>query len=176
MVPRGGLPQSNVIKDLEFGGTPKHPTGLLGFLSTVSHQDAACERRSDERLASTLSVIVTPIPSGTGRYQARLDGDDRVLCVSRTPFFDAARKLVADGHDADITLSLRHAGSDTDSLRARLGTAASLTVEETGYGPQLRRWKPISTLAVTSRIAPNEQAGAILAPPRSEARYRKALI
>jgi hypothetical protein len=94
VVPRGGLPQSNVIKDLEFGGTPKHPTGLLGFLSTVSHQDAACERRSDERLTSTLAVIVTPIPSGTGRYQARLDGDDRVLCVSRTPFFDAARKLV----------------------------------------------------------------------------------
>lgn len=176
-MPRGGLPQSNVIKDLEFGGTRKHPTGLLGFLSTVSHQDAACERRSNERLTSTLAVIVTPTPSGTGRYQARLDGDDdRVLCVSRTPFLDAARKLVADGHDPDITLSLRHAGSDTDSLRARLGTAASLTVEETGYGPQLRRWKPISTLAVTSGIAPNEQAGTILARPRSEARYRKARI
>ena len=121
-------------------------------------------------------IIVTSAPHHPWCYEARLDGHDRVLCVSRKPFFDAARKLIAQGYDPDSTLSLRHAGSDTDSLRGRLGTAASLTVEETGYGPQLRRWKPISTLAVTSGIAPNEQAGTILAPPRLEARYRKARI
>jgi len=71
-----------------------------------------------------------------GRFEARLDGDDRVLCVSRTPFFDAARELVANGYDPNLTLIMRHAGSDTDSLRAKLGTAASLTLEETDYGTQ----------------------------------------
>ena len=77
-----------------------------------------------------------------------------VLCVSRTPFFDAARELVANGYDPNLTLIMRHAGSDTDSLTAKLGTAASLTLEETDYGPKLRRWKPFSTLAVAPRNAP----------------------
>jgi hypothetical protein len=111
-----------------------------------------------------LTIILSPVPfSSVGSYEARLDGDDRILCISRTPFFDAARKLAAEGHDCDTTLFLRHADSDTDSLRANLGTAASLTVEETKYGPRLRRWKPISTLAVAPKIAPNEQAATTLA-------------
>jgi len=108
-------------------------------------------------------VIATPAPRGAGRFEARLDGDDHVLCVSRTPFFDAARELVADSYDPNVTLFLRHAGSDTDCLRASLGTAASLTVEETPYGPKVRRWMPISTLAVTPRIAPGKQAATALA-------------
>ena len=101
-----------------------------------------------------LTIVLSPAPSGIGRFEARLDGDDRVLCVSRTPFFDVARELLADGYDPDTTLIMRHAGSGTNSLRAKLGTAASLTIEETDYGPKLRRWKPFSTLAVDLRIAP----------------------
>jgi hypothetical protein len=176
MVPRGGLPQPNVINELEFGGTPKHPTGSLGFPSRVSHPDAACERPPDECLTSTLVVIVTRAPSGTGRYQARLEHEDQVLCVSSTPYFDAARKLMTEGYDPNITLVMRRAGSQTECLRAPLGAAAALTVEETPYGPKLRRWKPLSTLAVVPRIAPNEQAATTLAPAPSEARHRKARI
>jgi hypothetical protein len=126
------------------------------------------------RTEASSKIIVTPAPHYPWCYEARLDGHDYVLCVSRTPFFDAARKLIAQGYDPGITLILRHAGSDTESLRARLGTAASLTVEETGYGPQLRRWKPISTLAVAPRIAPSEQPATALARPPLEARQRKA--
>ena len=58
-----------------------------------------------------------------------------------------------DGYDPNLMLILRHAGSDTNGLSTKLGTAASLTVEETDYGPKLRRWKPFSTLAVKPRIA-----------------------
>jgi hypothetical protein len=112
---------------------------------------------------ASLKIIVTPAPRGAGRFEAHLDGDDRVLCRSRTPFLDAARKLLAQGYDPDTTLILRHAGSDTDCLRARLGTVASLTVEETPYGPKVRRWKPISTLAVAPRIAPRKRAATTLA-------------
>ena len=101
-----------------------------------------------------LQITITPAPRSHGRYQAHLDGDGRILCVSRTPFFDAARELIGDGHDPNLMLVLRHAGSDTGSLRAKLGSAAGLTVEETPYGPKLRRWNAISTPAVTSRIAP----------------------
>jgi hypothetical protein len=105
-----------------------------------------------------LTIIVKSDTRHRWRYVARLDADERVLCVSRTPFFEAARKLIAQGYDPGITLTLRHAGSSTDSLRTKLGTAAALAVEETGYGPQLRRWKPYSTLAVPPRIAPNDKA------------------
>ena len=114
---------------------------------------------------ASLKIIVTPAPRGAGRFEARLDGHDRVLCVSRTPFFDAARKLLAQGYDPDDLLMLRHAGSDTDSLRAKLGTAASLTVKETGYGPELQPWKPFSTLPVRARNAPDDRAATALAPP-----------
>jgi hypothetical protein len=113
--------------------------------------------------ASSLIVVATPAPHGAGRYQAQLYGDDRVLCVSRAPFFDAARELVAIGYDPNTELTLRHAGSNADSLIARLGTAASLTVEETGYGPQFRHWKPIPALAATPRIASDERAAITLA-------------
>ena len=106
---------------------------------------------------TALVVIITPAPSGVGRYEARLDGDDRILCVSRTPFFDAARKMLADGHDPNGDLVLRHAGSVTDSLKAKIGSAASLTVEETPFGPKVRRWRPLPALAVAPRIAPINQ-------------------
>jgi hypothetical protein len=134
-------------------GTPNHSAGSFGFLPRVSHQDAC--KSSATYSASTLTVIVTPAPRGSAeRYEARLDDDDHVLCVSRTPFFNAARKLIAQGYDPGITLVLRHAGSDTDSLSAKLEKAASLTVEETEYGPKFRLWKPISTLEVSPRNAP----------------------
>jgi hypothetical protein len=109
------------------------------------------------------TIILSPAPSSIGRYEARLDGDDRVLCVSRTPFFDAARALAARGYDASVALALRHAGSDANCLRAKLGTAALLTVEKTAYGPKLRRWKPIPALAVTPKIASDERLAITLA-------------
>ena len=116
--------------------------------------------------AAFLKIVVTPAPCHPWRYEARLDGDDRVLCSSTTPFFAAARKLLAEGHDRDLILVMRHAGSDTESLRGPLGAAATLTVEETPYGPKVRRWKPISTLAVAPKIARNNRAATTLAKRR----------
>ena len=107
---------------------------------------------------AALIVVASPAPRGAGRFEVRLDGHDRVLCVSRTPFFDAARELLAQGYDPNALLMLRHAGSDTDSLRAKLGTASSLTVKETGYGPQVQPWKPFSTLPVRARNASGDRA------------------
>jgi hypothetical protein len=169
-VPRG-LRQSNSFNGLHASGTPKYSTRSLGILPTVSHPDA--EGRADERLTSKLVVIVTPAPSGRGRVQARLEDDDHVLCVSSTPYFDAARKLVTKGYDPKTTLILRHAGSETESLECRLATAAGLTVEETKYGPKLRRWKPLSTLAVAPRTAPSVLATTTLAAPAVKDARRK---
>jgi hypothetical protein len=129
----------------------------------VSHPDPACERRRDEGLDSTLVVIVAPAPNGRGHYQARLQQPDRVLCVSTTPYFDAARKLAGEGYDPKVTLVMRLAGSQTECLRAPLWAAAALTVEDTKYGPKVRGWKPFPTLAVPPKIAPSERAASTLA-------------
>lgn len=110
--------------------------------------------------ASALTIIITP--AGTGRYEARLAGDDRVLCVSRTPFFDGARILVAEGFGPNVTLVMRHAGSVTECLRSPLGEAAASTVEETKYGPQLRVWKAMPTLADAPGIALDERAARVV--------------
>jgi hypothetical protein len=120
---------------------------------------------------ASLAIVIMETKQRNGRFEARLDGDDRVLCVSRTPFFDAARELMANGYDPNLTLIMRHAGSDTDSLRAKLGTAASLTVEETDYGPKLRRWKPFSTLAVAPSSAPADRGATYPPSPPLTARH-----
>jgi len=126
-LPRGQR-QANKDNHLAESGTPKHSTGSFGFLPRVSHQGATRESRSPD-CVSRLTFIITPALRGAGRFETRLGGDDRVLCVSRTPFLTAARKLVAQGYDPGITLILRHAGSDTDSLRAKLGAHRASSVE-----------------------------------------------
>jgi hypothetical protein len=101
-----------------------------------------------------ITVVVAPTSRRTGRYVARLGEKGLVLCKSSTkPFLDAARILITLGFDPSITLVMRHAGSETECLRSTIGAAAALTVEDTKYGPRLRPWKPLSTLAVSRRIA-----------------------
>jgi hypothetical protein len=74
-----------------------------------------------------------------GRFMASLDG--RVLVQSsRQPLLDAARVLVGEGHDPGAVVTMRHAGSTTDALRARLGVAARLTVAEAAT--RFAGWKP----------------------------------
>jgi hypothetical protein len=77
-----------------------------------------------------------------GRSSASLP--DRTILVgsSRQPFLDAARALIAAGHDPGATLEGWRPGATAFALRARLGTAALLTVDETRtvFAP----WKPFS--------------------------------
>jgi hypothetical protein len=73
-----------------------------------------------------------------GRFEARLG--ERLLCVSRQPLLDSARILLAQGHSPDATIVMRSAGSQVDSPKARLSTAAQLTVNEDG--PRFERWRP----------------------------------
>ena len=91
-----------------------------------------------------LKIVVAPDPRGAGRYEARLDGEDRVWCVSRMPFLDAARALIAAGHDADAILEMYRPDASSWDLRAPLQIAAQLDVAETPFGPKfVRRRQPI---------------------------------
>ena len=100
--------------------------------------------KRDLRCLVPLKIVVAPAPRGAGRYEARLDGDDRVWCVSRTPFLDAARALIAAGHDANAILEMCRPGASSWDLRAPLQIAAQLDVAETPFGPKfVRHRRPI---------------------------------
>ena len=87
-------------------------------------------------------------------FDVRLAGSDEVLCVSDTPLLTAARVLLKAGKaDPDSLLVMRRAGSGAVALRGRIGRAATLTIEETPFGPKRRRYKPRPSLEGPSRIA-----------------------
>lgn len=87
--------------------------------------------------AATLVIVIAPVDGV--RFTASLHS--KVLCTSRAPLLSAARVLRAQGYSKDCTLVMRHAGSPTDALRADLGVAATLTVNEAAHGPVFRRHK-----------------------------------
>ena len=129
----------------------KNPKLGSDCLATQGSADCAPETR---REGPEIAVVVAPTPRRTGRYKARLGQTGMVLCKSSTkPFLDAARKLMDLGFDPTTILLMRHAGSETECLRSTIGVAAALTVEDTDYAPRFRPWKPISTRAVSRRIA-----------------------
>jgi hypothetical protein len=90
----------------------------------------------EDSLASPLVIVVSSTKSA-GYFQARLQQSNEVLVKnSRQPFLDGARVLVAKGYDPNTSLVMKHMGSDIVALRAPLGMAAKLSVEEGPHGPR----------------------------------------
>jgi hypothetical protein len=88
-----------------------------------------------------VEIIVRPNrESRNGRYIATVDGVE--LANSVTPFFAAARVVIAQGRDPSEIAVMKHEGSETVCLRARLGVAANLTVAEPadGHMPTFQSW------------------------------------
>jgi hypothetical protein len=98
-----------------------------------------------------IGIVVTP-DKKPGRFRACLEQDRALLCVSRQPFLDSARKLLARGHSPQTILVMRHAGSDDVALRGSIGSAAKLTVDEHN-GTVFAKWKPFRRSAGSARIA-----------------------
>jgi hypothetical protein len=93
--------------------------------------------RREDSLASPVLVIVVSSTKSAGHFEARLQKSNEVLVQnSRQPFLDAARVLVERGYDPSALLVMKHLGSDNVALRAPLGRAAKLTVEEGPHGPR----------------------------------------
>ena len=106
-----------------------------------------------------------------GRSSASLLDGTVLVGSSRQPFLDAARVLIAAGYPASWVEGWRP-GATAFALRARLGIAAGLTVDETRtvFAP----WKPFSPSAVSSSIQYSEQAATTVAPaPRQSCRPRQ---
>ena len=96
-----------------------------------------------------------------GRSSASLPDGTVLVGSSRQPFLDAARVLIAAGYDPDSWLEGWRPGATAFALRARLGIAAGLTVDETRtvFAP----WKPFSLSAVAPSIRRSEEAATTLA-------------
>jgi hypothetical protein len=68
-----------------------------------------------------LTIITVLLAGRPDAYAAWLDGR-LIHKASRQPFLEVARVLIAAGHDPATFVSMRHAGSNVDSLRSTIGT------------------------------------------------------
>jgi hypothetical protein len=76
------------------------------------------------------TIPITVVPLGCrGRYRAYV-GARLLVAPTRMPWLDAARELIQFHADFDVPIVMRHEGASHDALRARLGTAAKLAVDE----------------------------------------------
>jgi hypothetical protein len=121
-------------------------TILERFVSRKTFRNSHLPRNGRHRPAvqqfSNQVRLVTIAPNGPpGHYDAVVNGE-MLVHSSRSPFCDAARVLLKRRVDSNSWLILRHAGSEVDSLRGKVGLIAKLTVAEGERGaPRFRSWK-----------------------------------
>src|SRR5712672_2027465 len=113
---------------------------------------------------ATIKIVLEAV-NRRGRSSASLPDGTVLVGSSRQPFLDAARVLIAAGYDPDSWLEGWRPGATAFALRARLGIAAGLTVDETRT--VFAKWKPFSSSAVASSIDHSEIPATTLAaaPP-----------
>lgn len=122
------------------GGEPRDWLNLLG--GGISQLNGT--------FPNVIQVVVVPVAAG--RYIALLDGEN--ICTSRQPFLDGARVLLGRGHAASATIEMYRPGDRAWSLRASIGIAARLTVDE--GRTDLAPWKAFSRVAVSPPMRQNE--------------------
>jgi hypothetical protein len=88
--------------------------------------------------------LVVVSPNGAPGHFDAVCGNEVLVTNSRTPFLDAARVLQFRGVDSNSWLIGRHAESDVDAVRGKVGILARLTVAEGDRDvPRFRAWKPM---------------------------------
>jgi hypothetical protein len=93
-------------------------------------------------MPAPIVITIRPAPSRPGRFEVRL-GERPLIASARTPFLEAARVLLAEGHDPDTLLIMRWDGETIDALRGKLGLVAKLAVaEDDKHGPRLVPYRP----------------------------------
>jgi hypothetical protein len=136
------------------GNAPAGP-GKLSVADGTSTTPYGKNKQAAESEPALIVIVVRPVANRPGYYEARIAEGEPVIAASRTPFFDAARRLRDLGMDGAAVLVMRHADSNTECLRA-IGVAAALTVEEGAHGPVFRRHRTGSSTAVE---APDMRSG-----------------
>jgi hypothetical protein len=114
--------------------------------------------------SAPIVILVSPIRTSPGHFQARLESTDELLVgASRQPFVDSARVLINYGHDPNAVMLMKHSGSDIVALRVRLSKAARVGVEEGPNGPRFVAFRTgPKTRVAAPPIAPSVGAAASL--------------
>ena len=116
--------------------------------------------RSAEAHTPANRFCIAVVALAGGHFSAALADSTLLVRSSRQPFVGAARELLRRGADPDTNLTVMHSGSATVALRAQVGTAAGLTVDETGR-PRFRRWKAYCPRGVAPPIEPAGEGGTV---------------
>jgi hypothetical protein len=86
--------------------------------------------------------LIEVAPNGSpGCFSATANGE-LVVLSSRQPLLDACRGLLDAGADPNGWVIMRHADSDTDCLRGKIGLLARLSVEDRPSGGKPPRFVP----------------------------------
>jgi hypothetical protein len=114
--------------------------------------------------AGTIRILVESADRH-GHWSVSLQGGTVLVRSSRQAFLDAARVLVAADYDPNSWLEGWRPGAAASVMRARLGIASGLTVDEsrTLFAP----WKPFSPSAVSSSIRYPKDADTVPVPGAS---------
>lgn len=126
-------------RSLSAGGPRQSTASGVTSIETCSGRETgdASRARSWRGLTMQRLEILCAATGTPGVYAASLDG--REIARDRAPFLQAARALAAEGVDLDTELAMRWQGSLHVTLRARLGSVATLTtVESPGQRGLLR--------------------------------------
>jgi hypothetical protein len=109
-------------------------------------------------------IVITAYPAGLHGCFAVRHAGRVIVTASPTPFCEAARILLAEGFPVGAVLGMRHQGADDIALRAKLGAAAKLTVDE--HHNRFTKWKPFGGLpdgVCRSAVGPPMRSGAAAA-------------
>jgi hypothetical protein len=132
-----GVPHRKDSKGLQLQTPLKVPIEPKRHSGAVTNRTESARGTALVAESAAIAILVSPIRTSPGRFQARREGTDELLVdSSRQPFVDAARVLVGKGYNPAGVLEMKHQGSDIIALRASLGKAARLSVEEGVNGPR----------------------------------------
>ena len=117
---------------------------------------------AQKALADANRVIIMLKPGRrAGQSSASLPDGTVLVQASRQPFLEAARFLLNLGYPPETWIEGWRSGATEFALRARLGTAAGLTVDETKT--VFAKWKPFLSSAVASPVRYSDGAATSLA-------------
>lgn len=104
---------------------------------------------------NTYEVVVYPTTGGKFRDRGGL-----IKRATRTPLFEVARILSAQGESDDTQLTLRHEGSTIVAMSATVGRAKGLTVYERDKGTALgfAKFYPVGTNEATADAEVGDEA------------------
>lgn len=138
------MPGDSAIEPFPPARLPSSAGFLMLEMITTAMTTSVCQNASPDHPA-TIQVTYRPAPPSkpgghTSKYIVSTAAGE-TLCTARTPFYSAARALLARGHNPLAVLYLTPEGSPNWSLRGQIGKAAKLTVRESEtVGPIVVRY------------------------------------